>query len=67
MSDENFIGIIRALIEKARAGDMAAIREVLDRTVGKSATMINPDQLQLAERRLRLEEERADIYDDMMS
>jgi hypothetical protein len=35
---EDIRAVVRKLLKKARAGNMAAIREVLDRCVGKSIT-----------------------------
>ena len=35
VTDEDFTAIVRKLVELAKGGDMAAIREVMTRTVGK--------------------------------
>jgi hypothetical protein len=36
VTPEDLRAVVRALVEKARAGDVAAIKELLDRTVGKA-------------------------------
>lgn len=39
--------IVRALVDKAKAGDLHAAREILDRTIGKPASVV---QVEIAER-----------------
>lgn len=49
VTPEDIDGIIRALVHRAKGGDMAAIRELLDRAIGR------PTDADLAERIERLE------------
>ena len=53
VTDEDLRAIVRALVERAKGGDIAAIREVLNRVVGKAPESPNPDRLDLDEMKLR--------------
>jgi hypothetical protein len=35
MTEEDIRAVARALVERAKTGDVAAVREVFDRTIGK--------------------------------
>ncbi len=45
VSDDDLVQMLRALVEKAKAGDVMAAREVLDRLLGKAkvAVAIEPE------------------------
>ncbi len=45
VSDDDLVQMVRALVEKAKAGDVMAAREVLDRMLGKAkvAVAIEPE------------------------
>ena len=43
VSDEDLKAIVAKVVEQAKAGDMAAAREVLDRCLGKSVAAVNLD------------------------
>ncbi|MEZ4270158.1 MAG: hypothetical protein R3C68_01580 [Myxococcota bacterium] len=55
VTDDELHAIVLKLVDLAKGGDLAAIREVLNRTVGKPETPADPDRLELE--RLRLESE----------
>ena len=48
VTDEDLKAIVAALVGKARAGDLAAAREVLTRTIGRADTAPDPDRLDVA-------------------
>ena len=54
VSEDDLRAIVAAMIEKAKGGDLAAAREVLDRCVGKAGKIerADPDRLDLDEREL---------------
>ena len=62
VTDADLKAIIRALVQKAREGDVAAAREVLMRVVGKPPEGPDPDRLDLEE--ISLEVETAKALDD---
>lgn len=43
VSDEDLTGIVRALVSRAKAGDVPAAREVLDRLAGKASQKLEMD------------------------
>src|SRR5882757_1711978 len=45
ISDEEMVAIIRMLVEKARAGDVSAVKLLLSYKLGKPAPAPNPDQI----------------------
>lgn len=44
VSDDDLQAIAAKLVERAKAGDLAAAREVLTRTIGKPIDAIDPDR-----------------------
>lgn len=58
VTPEDIDAIIRALVHRAKGGDMAAIRELLDRAIGK------PTDADLAERLDALERAAAELRND---
>src|SRR5438105_3708854 len=62
VSEEDLRQIVRALVEQAKAGDLTAVREVLNRLLGKSPEPCHPDRLEADEIRVeadRLQAERS--------
>jgi hypothetical protein len=53
VTEEDLREIVRALVERAKGGDIAAIREVLNRVAGKAPESPDPDRLELDEMKLR--------------
>ena len=43
VSDDDLRAVVAKMVEKAKAGDVAAAREVLTRTIGKPTDAIDPD------------------------
>lgn len=52
VSDDDLRAIVAKLVERAKTGDMAAIREVLDRLIGKPGESANPDHIDRQSRTL---------------
>jgi hypothetical protein len=52
VGDEDLRGVLRKLVERAQAGDLAAARLVLDYLIGRPAEAVDPDRLDLEEWRL---------------
>lgn len=44
VTPEDLRTVVRALVEKARSGDVAAIKELLDRTIGKARPIEDADE-----------------------
>ena len=44
VSDDDLRAIAAKLVERAKAGDLAAAREVLTRTIGKATDAMDPDR-----------------------
>ena len=58
VTDKDLEAMVATLVNRAKKGDIVAIREVLNRLVGKLAAAIDPDRLELDNRRLELMEQR---------
>lgn len=52
VTDDDLRAIVRAMVEQAKRGDLAAIREVLNRLIGRPTDSVDPDRLDLDEHRL---------------
>jgi hypothetical protein len=52
VSEDDFRAVCSALVRLAREGNLGAITELLNRTVGKPTEAVNPDELDVQERRL---------------
>jgi hypothetical protein len=52
VSEQDVRAVIAKLVELAKGGDMAAIRELLNRTIGKPGDAMNPDRMELDEARI---------------
>ena len=55
VTEDDLKAVVAALVERAKAGDIAAARELLTRLVGKPAVGINPDRLDVDEELLERE------------
>ena len=55
VTDDDLKAIVAAMVEKAKAGDLAAAREVLTRTIGKADNAPDPDRLDVAANVIELE------------
>ncbi len=64
VSEEDLRAVIAALVEKAKGGDIVAARELFDRLVGRPATAIAPEQQELEERRLSLQDREVEVKED---
>jgi hypothetical protein len=60
VSDDDLRAIVGKLVELAKGGDMAAIREILTRTIGRSAETPDPDKMELEATRLECYQLEAD-------
>ncbi len=58
VTEDDLRAVILALIKRAKDGDISAIRELLDRLVGKAPSPVLLDLQELEERKLRLAEDR---------
>ena len=54
VSDDDLRAVVAMLVERAKGGDVAAAREILNRLVGRPAAATDPEQRELEERRLEL-------------
>jgi hypothetical protein len=61
ITEDDLRAIVAILIAKAREGDAVAIREVLDRTIGKPGPTQNPDRVALDEMEIELALRKAEI------
>ena len=64
VSEDDLRAIFSALIDRAKQGDLVAIRELLDRLVGRPATAIDPEQRKLLARQLELREQQIEAQED---
>ncbi len=64
VGDKDLRAIINALVERAKGGDVAAAREVLNRLMGRPSTAIDPEQYKFQEERLNLQEKQVKIAED---
>jgi len=71
VSEDDVRAIIAALVKRAKAGDLSAAREILNRLVGKPGYIeqADPDRVDLHEAELasdRQQQERTAVYDDLL-
>jgi hypothetical protein len=59
VTEDDFREIVRALVKRAKDGQLAAIHEVLTRLLGKPAEVPNPDTLDIEELRQKTERDGA--------
>jgi ribosomal protein L17 len=64
VSDQDLRAIIHKLVEQAKAGDIQAAREVLNRLAGKPSTGLDPEYLALAEKKLELQEDQVELQQE---
>jgi hypothetical protein len=55
LSEDDLRGIARAMIERAKKGDVAAAKLTLLYALGKPAVAVEPDRVEIEEHRLRME------------
>jgi hypothetical protein len=60
VTPDDLCAIVAALVSAAKAGDVAAAREVLDRTIGKSVPMDLLQRVEALEQRLSARERNVD-------
>ena len=67
VGEDDLKAIVAAMVERAKGGDLAAAREVLDRCVGKAGKVeqADPDRLDLDERALDQERRGHDRRDEV--
>ena len=63
VSDDDLKDIIQAVTEKAKAGDMAAVKIILDYCIGKPTQARDPDRLVLDDHSLTHEKNRVEQLD----
>ena len=56
--------IVNMLIERAKDGDIAAAREILNRVAGKPNGALDVERLQLEQARLNLREREVELAED---
>lgn len=66
VSPDDLRAIVTKLVEQARNGDVVAIREVLNRVVGKPHGALEPEKLEYVETRLELAQQRIDITEEKL-
>ena len=66
VTDADLREIVRILVERAKGGDITAIREVLNRLVGKPTDAPDPVRLEFDERRLKLHRQRLELQEDRL-
>jgi hypothetical protein len=52
VTEDDLRAIVAALVKQAKAGDIAAARELLNRLIGKPLDTVDPDRLELEEMQL---------------
>lgn len=63
---EDLQAVARALLDRARSGDLAAIREVLDRTIGRPTASVNVELLDAQNRKLMLQQQRLELDEERL-
>jgi len=66
VTEDDLRAIVAGLVERAKAGDMAAARELLDRLVGRPATAIDADQIELEKERFKLRKKQIKVMEDRL-
>jgi ATP-dependent exoDNAse (exonuclease V) beta subunit len=62
VTEDDFREIVRALVKRAKDGQLAAIHELLTRLLGKPAEVSNPDTLDIEELHLKAERDGASLW-----
>jgi len=66
ITEEDLRAVIAALVEQAKAGDVVATRELLNRLTGKPATAPDPENLELEQRRIKVAEDRVELEEERL-
>lgn len=64
VSEDDLREVVTMLVKKAKEGDMVAVRELLDRLVGRAPSAPDPSTFLLEKKRLRLQEKQLAIAKD---
>ena len=67
VTDEDIDAIVGMLVKRARDGDVAAARELLNRLVGKPDVALDGERLKLEKARLSLRERGVEVAEDRES
>ena len=63
VTEDDLRDIVRALVERAKDGDIVAAREILTRVIGKPAEAVDPDRVEIHE--LRIDREAVDAESEL--
>ena len=66
VTEEDLRAIVAGLVDRAKAGDMAAARELFNRLVGRPATAIDADQFELLKEGLALRKKQIKVMEDRL-
>ncbi len=66
VTEKDLRAVVAALVERAKDGDVVAIRELLNRLTGKPATSLDPEHLELEQRRVKVAEDRVELEEERL-
>ena len=66
VTEDDLREIVKTLVERAKGGDVVAIRELLNRLVGKPCDAPDPTRMEHDERRLKLHQQRLELQEDRL-
>ncbi len=64
VSDDDLRAIVAGLVGRAKSGDIAAVRELFNRLIGRPPTAADAEQIELEEQRLQLRKRQIDVMED---
>ena len=65
VSDDDLKDIVQALVEKAKGGDVIAVRELLNRLVGRPTDAVDLDRQELEQKKTELASRRLEMQEDL--
>lgn len=64
VTDEDLREVVQTLVKRAKEGDVAAARELLNRLVGRPPDSIGPERMELEKKSLALRERSVEVAED---